>query len=38
MKLIIGQFNDSYLPITDGVVNTIKNYTYWLNKNMVKPI
>lgn len=36
MKLIIGQFNDSYLPITDGVVNTVKNYTYWLNKNYGK--
>lgn len=36
MDVIIGQFNDSYLPITDGVVNTVKNYTYWLNKKYAK--
>lgn len=32
MELIIGQFNDSYPPIMDGVANVVKNYAYWLNK------
>lgn len=32
MKLVIGQFNDSYLPIMDGVANVVENYSYWLEK------
>ena len=28
----VAQFSDSYKPITDGVANTVVNYTYWLNK------
>ena len=31
MTLITGQFNDSYVPLMDGVVNVVKNYAYWLN-------
>lgn len=31
-KLIIGQFNDSFTPIMDGVTNVVKNYAYWLDK------
>jgi len=27
-----GLFNDSYLPIMDGVTITVKNYALWLNK------
>ncbi|HEY8392669.1 MAG TPA: glycosyltransferase [Capillibacterium sp.] len=30
--LIIGQFNDSYPPVMDGVANVTQNYAYWLNK------
>jgi len=30
--MIIGQFNDSFPPIMDGVANVVKNYAYWLNK------
>ncbi|MCK4260449.1 MAG: glycosyltransferase [Halanaerobiales bacterium] len=33
MKLITGQFNDSFPPVMDGVANVTKNYAYWLNKN-----
>lgn len=36
MSLIIGQFSDSYIPITDGVANVVKNYAYWLNKKHIK--
>ncbi len=32
MKLTIGQFNESFPPIIDGVANVVKNYAYWLNK------
>jgi glycosyltransferase involved in cell wall biosynthesis len=32
MQLIIGQFNDSYEPVMDGVANVTKNYAYWLDK------
>lgn len=35
MKIVTGQFNDSYLPIMDGVANVAKNYAYWLNKKSV---
>jgi len=31
-KLIIGQFNDSFTPVMDGVTNVVKNYAYWLDK------
>ena len=30
--MIIGQFNDSFPPVMDGVANVTKNYAYWLNK------
>lgn len=32
MHNVIGQFNDSFAPITDGVGNVVKNYAYWLNE------
>lgn len=32
MKLVIGQFNDSFPPVMDGVASVTKNYAYWLNK------
>ncbi len=32
MDLTIGQFNESFPPIIDGVANVVKNYAYWLNK------
>ena len=31
-KLIIGEFNDSFMPVMDGVVNVLNNYTLELNK------
>ncbi len=31
-KLVIGQFNDSFTPVMDGVTNVVKNYAYWLDK------
>jgi 1,2-diacylglycerol 3-alpha-glucosyltransferase len=31
MVIINGQFNDSYVPVMDGVVNVVRNYAYWLN-------
>jgi glycosyltransferase involved in cell wall biosynthesis len=31
-QLVIGQFNDSYPPVMDGVANVTKNYAYWLHK------
>lgn len=31
-KLMIGQFNDCFPPIMDGVSLTTKNYAYWLQK------
>ena len=30
--MIIGQFNDSFQPIMDGVANVTRNYAYWLHK------
>ncbi len=36
--LTIGQFNDSYLPVTDGVVTVVRNYAYWLNERYGKCI
>lgn len=33
MKLVIGQFNDSFPPVMDGVANVTKNYAYWLNRD-----
>ncbi len=32
MSITIGQFNESFPPIVDGVANVVKNYAYWLNK------
>lgn len=32
MGLISGQFNDSYEPVSDGVVTVVKNYAYWLTQ------
>jgi len=32
MKLVLGQFNDSFPPIMDGVANVVRNYSYWLAK------
>lgn len=32
MQNVIGQFNDSFAPITDGVCNVVRNYAYWLQK------
>lgn len=32
MTKIIGQFNDSYTPIADGVTNVVRNYAYWLGR------
>jgi len=32
MELNIGQFNDSFPPITDGVANVVRNYSYWLEQ------
>ncbi|MGE5496017.1 MAG: glycosyltransferase [Burkholderiales bacterium] len=32
MPEVIGQFNDSFAPIADGVGNVVKNYAYWLKK------
>lgn len=31
-KLVVGQFNDSFVPVMDGVTNVVKNYAYWLDK------
>ena len=32
MRLVTGEFNDSFPPIMDGVAIVVKNYAYWLNK------
>jgi Glycosyltransferase len=32
MSITIGQFNESFPPIMDGVANVVKNYAYWLNR------
>lgn len=29
---VIGQYTDAFIPVIDGVVITVKNYAYWLNK------
>lgn len=31
-RVTTGLFNDSYIPIMDGVTITVKNYAFWLNK------
>jgi 1,2-diacylglycerol 3-alpha-glucosyltransferase len=31
-KLTIGEFNDSFMPVMDGVVNVLNNYTIELNR------
>ncbi len=36
MNITVGQFNDSYTPVMDGVGNAVKNYAYWLNKKYGK--
>ncbi len=38
MNVDTGQFNESYLPILDGVSITVKNYAYWLNERYGKSI
>jgi 1,2-diacylglycerol 3-alpha-glucosyltransferase len=30
----IGLFNDSFVPVIDGVTVTVRNYAYWLNKTL----
>ncbi len=32
MNLCFGQFIDTYLPTVDGVIQTVRNYGYWLQK------
>lgn len=32
MTITIGQFNESFPPIVDGVANVVKNYAYWMNQ------
>jgi len=32
MGLIIGQFNEAFTPIMDGVTNVVRNYAQWLNR------
>ena len=32
MSITIGQFNESFPPMIDGVANVVKNYAYWMNK------
>ncbi len=32
MRITMGQFNESFPPIVDGVANVVRNYAYWLNK------
>ncbi len=32
MKITVGQFNESFPPMVDGVANVVKNYAYWVNK------
>lgn len=32
MSITIGQFNESFPPVVDGVANVVKNYAYWMNK------
>ena len=35
-QFVIGQFNDSYPPVMDGVANVAQNYAYWLNRKYGK--
>jgi len=35
-NLVIGQFNDAFPPIMEGVGQVVKNYAYWLNKKYGK--
>lgn len=30
-NLLVGQYLDTYLPVIDGVINTVQNYARWLN-------
>ena len=32
MKITVGQFNESFPPIVDGVANVVQNYANWMNK------
>lgn len=32
MSITVGQFNESFPPIVDGVANVVKNYAYWINR------
>lgn len=32
-SIVAAQFNDTFVPIMDGVGNVARNYAYWLNKN-----
>jgi 1,2-diacylglycerol 3-alpha-glucosyltransferase len=32
MKIVSGQFNDSFVPVMDGVSNVTQNYAHFLNK------
>ena len=32
-KLVVGQFNDSFVPVMDGVTNVVKNYAYDMIRN-----
>jgi 1,2-diacylglycerol 3-alpha-glucosyltransferase len=32
MGITIGEFNESFPPVVDGVAGVVKNYAYWLNK------
>ena len=34
MSITIGQFNESFPPIVDGVANVVKNYAYWLEQKV----
>lgn len=36
MKYTIGQFNDSFTPVIDGVATVVKNYALWLDKKHAK--
>ncbi|MCE5256634.1 MAG: glycosyltransferase [Spirochaetaceae bacterium] len=33
-RVTTGLFNDSFVPIMDGVTLTVKNYAYWLNRTL----
>lgn len=33
-RVVTGLFNDSFVPIMDGVTLTVKNYAYWLNRTL----